>query len=192
MPIDGRTIAQFEAKAFGGKPKVHRYSDDDEVRSINILSCVDGPHDGVTSYATVDLSGFDTQLTAEDGRPIRVELLGACDSAVQTFGNVMTTCALNIASGQYSPGPGRIHPRVIELYEPTLSMRHILFVPPFLWGPDAFPRMEDEDVIVLFLQLIPISDAELDFARAEGADALESRFEQAQIDIYDLNRPSVV
>lgn len=192
MAIDGKTIAQHEARAFGGKPKVFQYWNDEETHAVNLLSCVDGPESGVTSYGTVDLSQYDNQLSTPDGKPIRVEILGACASGVEAFANVMSTCALNVATGEYSLSPGNIHPRVVELYEPEATMKHVLFVPPFLWGDDAFPSMEDDDMAVAFLQAVPISDAEFELARSEGVDALEDRLAEEQVDILDLNRASVV
>lgn len=42
------------------------------------------------------------------------------------------------------------------------------------------------------LQVVPVDDAEYEFARANGIDELLDRFETAQIDVYDINRPSAV
>ncbi|WP_300675962.1 suppressor of fused domain protein [Nocardioides sp.] len=192
MTADGKTIARTEAAAFGGTPRVHRYSNDAETLSVNILSAVDGPQAGVTSYGTVDLSTFDNGLQSAAGKEIRVEILSACASTVETFGNIVMACALNVASGRHSLTPGVIHPRTVELYEPEVTMKHMLLVPPFLWGEDALTPLEDDEAVVLFLQGVPISDAELQFAEEHGTEALEDRFVEAQIDVFDLNRPSVV
>lgn len=121
-----------------------------------------------------------------------MEILGACASSVTSFGTMLSTAALNVASGDYSLSPGNIHPQVVEMFEPDLTMKHLLFVTPFLWSEDAFSPMEDDDMVVAFLQAVPISDSEFEFARVAGVDALEDLLEQAQIDVYDLDRPPVV
>jgi antitoxin YqcF len=118
--------------------------------------------------------------------------VSACASTVETFGNIVMACAVNVASGQYSLTPGVIHPGTVELYEPDVTMKHMLFVTPFLWGEDTLAPLEDDEAVVLFLQGVPISDAEFEFAGEHGTDALEDKFVEAQIDVFDLNRPSAV
>lgn len=50
----------------------------------------------------------------------------------------------------------------------------------------------EPDLVTAFLQVVPVDDAEFEFARASGIDALLERFEAVQIDVYDINRPSAV
>jgi len=40
--------------------------------------------------------------------------------------------------------------------------------------------------------MVPISDAELEFLEKNGSEALENKFIEQQIDIYDLGRNSVI
>ena len=49
-----------------------------------------------------------------------------------------------------------------------------------------------EGQAVAWLQAVPISDPERDLAEREGSDSLEDLFERQQIDVFDLDRPSVV
>ena len=69
-------------------------------------------------------------------------------------------------------------------------MKHFLLVPPFLW--DGFETLEVGGQAVAWLQAVPISDRERDLAEREGSDSLEDLFERQQIDVFDLDRPSVV
>jgi len=43
-----------------------------------------------------------------------------------------------------------------------------------------------------FLLAIPISDAELQYKNQNGLSALESIFEEKNVDIFDLDRASVL
>jgi hypothetical protein len=45
---------------------------------------------------------------------------------------------------------------------------------------------------VAWLLAVPISDAEAQLRAERGSDALETRFEEAEIDIFNPNRHSVV
>lgn len=192
MAIDGKVIAQHLRTVFGGSPKMHRYWNADETIPVHVLSSGDRPDAGITSYGTVDLSSYDNQFLSGDGKPLRVEIVGACASAVTTFANIISTAALNVATGEYSLSPGVIHPGVVAMYEPDVKMKHLLFVQPFLWGSDAFASMQDDDQVVAFLQVVPISDEEFAFARDKGVDALEDVFVEAGIDVFDLDREPVV
>lgn len=85
--------------------------------------------------------------------------------------------------------PGAIFPRVVELYRPDALLTDIFFVTPFLWPLET---QKFESKVVAWLLAVPISQAERDYANANRAEALEAEFERYQIDIFDLDRPSVV
>ncbi|MBC2035444.1 suppressor of fused domain protein [Listeria booriae] len=46
--------------------------------------------------------------------------------------------------------------------------------------------------VITWLLLIPISKSELEYLSDNGIDALESLFEAGQIDIFDINRKSML
>ena len=190
MAVDLKTVARRELDAFGGEPRVVRYERDAGGHWVDLLSCADRPDEGITSWATIGMSQFDTFLVTDRDVPLRVELVAACSSAVTEFGAMLSTCAFNVATGEYSISPGTIYPRVVEMYRPEVRMKHLMFVPVFLW--EGFDLIETGAETIDFLQAVPVSDAEFEFAREHGADELQSLFEKAQIDVYDLDRPSVV
>lgn len=66
---------------------------------------------------------------------------------------------------------------------------HGLISLPYLDGPSLEWLSEPE---VRFLWLIPITDAEVQFRKRHGMEALEQRFEEAQFDFLDPFRQSVV
>ena len=62
---------------------------------------------------------------------------------------------------------------------------------PYLDGPELeWLLLRDQKV--RFLWVLPITNAEVDFKRTAGLEALESRFENAKLDYLDPYRPSVV
>ena len=62
---------------------------------------------------------------------------------------------------------------------------------PYLGGP-KLETQEDEAGEIRHLWLIPVTERELAFRRAEGTEALEARFEEAQFDYASATRGSVV
>lgn len=74
-----KAVAKTAAAAFGGKPKVTRFWDDDHHNSVDILSCEDGPQKGVTAYSTVGLSDWPLYYGDEEYHT-RLEMVGACGS----------------------------------------------------------------------------------------------------------------
>jgi antitoxin YqcF len=189
VSASNRTIARTAAAAFGGKPSVTRYWDDNHHSSVDILACLDQPTEGVTSYATLGLS--DTPLLQDGAEfPVRVELLGACAGNVDFFPNVLSTAAFYVINDRLFCQPGAIFPRVVEMYDPEITMKHLMFVSPFVWG-DAPQTLELPDKTVAWLLAVPISDGERHYAETNGAEALEDLFEQAQVDVFDIDREPV-
>ncbi|MCA9576181.1 MAG: suppressor of fused domain protein [Sandaracinaceae bacterium] len=62
---------------------------------------------------------------------------------------------------------------------------------PYPWGP-ALELFEHDGQVTHIYWLMPISAAERELARRAGTDALEERFEDADVAYWDLRRRSVV
>lgn len=86
--------------------------------------------------------------------------------------------------------PGVVFPDVLAMYSASSTMKHLLFLPPFLWD-DQLRSMTFEGWQLGWLMAVPISERELQVAQNEGVPALEDRFEAHQIDVFDLERASV-
>lgn len=187
---ENKSIAKAAAAVFGGAPAVHRYWDDDRKSSIAVLSSEDRPQPGVTSYATVGLSDH-ALVRAGREFPTRVEFVGACASRYEEFANCLATAAACVSNSGWFVAPGIIFPDVFHMYRTTGEMRHAMFVPPFLWG-DEPKTMVLESKTVAWLLMIPISEPEMRLAEASGSSSLEDLFVERQIDVFDLDRASVV
>ncbi|QHE62586.1 suppressor of fused domain protein [Rossellomorea vietnamensis] len=185
---ENKEVARTAVNIFGGKPYVFKYRDDNQVSSIDILSCEDKNFEGVLSYSTLGLSDFANRYE-ENTIPLRVELVGASD--FECFPNILATCAFNIINSNFECTFGTIFKDVVKMYLPNSSMKHILFLSPYLWG-DKFNTKNFEKKEVAWLMAIPISEQEKHYADNNGVEALEELlFELNQINVFDLERTSV-
>jgi antitoxin YqcF len=188
---ENRQLAAIVAKAFGyARPQVRRYFDDDETSRVDIAQAADSPWPGVTSYGTLGLS--DSPLI-DNGRefPARCELVGACATSYKLFPNMMATCAFKVMNQKWFVYPSCFFPDIVSVYYPASPMKHVMFHDPFPWD-DALTTAELPGKTVAWLLVMPVSDAELEYARSAGAGALSDIFKREQIDFFNLERPSVL
>lgn len=87
---------------------------------------------------------FDNGGLECDGKPLRVELLAACQSEYSPMADGLVSCALNVAKSGYQVTPGVVHPNVLDVYTPTVVLKHLLLVTPYLW--DDAPEEHQVDV----------------------------------------------
>jgi hypothetical protein len=185
-----KEIAMLLANINGGRPKMGRYYDENEQSKIDIVFMEDKPCNGEKTYATVGLCNYDIGKII-DNKPLRIEIIGACVSEFDCFANIISTCAFNIINSGNKCYPGAIFPDIVKMYYPEVKMKHILFVSPFLWD-NVLTTFDFEDKKVTWLQAIPISEEEYAYAEKHGIEALEDKLEEADIDILDLERKSVI
>lgn len=186
-----KTIAKHTAMVFGvEKPPIYRYHADNRKSSLHVMEAADCPQNGVTSYATVGLSNYPLIRNGETF-DVRVELLGACDSRTVGFGNVLSTLGFCIVNSKWFCAPGVIFPSAVDMFQLSSTMSDIYFAHPFLWN-DKFDSTIFGGVKIAWLLAVPVSQRETEYARRYGPAQLEALFSARDIDIYDLNRPSVV
>lgn len=185
-----REIAMMLAKINGERPKVGRYYDENNKSAIDIVTLQNKPNHGEMTYATVGLSNYAIGETAEN-KSLFIEIIGACTVDCDCFPNILATCAFNIINSQYKCYPGAIFPDVVKMYIPNIEMKHIMFVHPFLWD-DELKTLRFEDKEIAWLQAIPISEDEYQFAEKHGVEELESKLEKANIDIFNIARHSAL
>lgn len=184
-------MAAYAGAGFGvARPPVIQYLDGNHERELHILVAADCPQKGVASYATVGLSEHPLIRNGTEF-DTRVELLGACDSQVPEFAAVLSTLGFCVINSKWFCAPGIIFPRILDLHGISTTMSDIYFSNPFLWG-DKFSFSIIDDRMTAWLLAVPISKRETEFAVQNGPEKLEQLFQKENIDIYNLNRPSVV
>lgn len=186
---ENRIIAKSALRTFGGKPSVSKYWDGNNDSSVDMLSTVNRPFDGITSYSTIGLSDYSIGLIVDE-TPLRIEIVGASATDYEQFPNILASCAFCIINSKFLVSHGEIFRDIIQVYYPNSDMKHVLFLSPFLW--EDLKTLELQNKKVAWLLAVPISQDEYLFAQEKGVDSLEELFEQEDIDIFDLERESVL
>lgn len=55
---ENKVLARTALEAFEGKPNVFKYWDENNISSVDILSCEDKNFEGILSYSTLGLSDY--------------------------------------------------------------------------------------------------------------------------------------
>ena len=186
---ENKVIARSILQVFGGKPSVTKYWDDHRESNMDILSTINQPSEGLTSYSTIGLSDYAIGYTAEE-KPLGIELVGAHATEYDGFSNILATCAFVVINSERLIAPGEIFQDIVPLYYPDSEMKHMLFVDPYLW--ENLKSVDLQMKKVLWLLAVPISHQEYLYASDCGIDALENVFEQEDIDIFDIERKSTL
>ena len=87
--------------------------------------------------------------------------------------------------------PGTVMPDAVRQSYPASKLPHLYLTSPFLWEPEL--RTLDFGIKkVSWLLAMPISESEYSYLRTHDVNALEHLLENANIDIADLDRPSLI
>jgi hypothetical protein len=104
---------------------------------------------------------------------------------------VLATSAFNVIKDGWLAAPGVVFPGLLKEYGLSETLEHVLWVEPF-----AYEQLSDVDlgegIHAHWLLAVPISEEERRFLVAEGYDALEKRFADAELEYFNLERPSLV
>lgn len=182
-----RDLGKAIRSAFGAETNVVLFGDDDGSHDCFIVSGANFPVPGVTSYGSVGLYRTIQEAGAVD---VKGEIVAACASATPHIDNLVASCVFDgIKNGKAIVYGAHISDIIVQ-YGISQNLKHVTFVAPFLWqGLNRFMVSED---VVHCLMMLPISDAEKDYLGSHGIDALEALFDDTQIDIFDINRPSAL
>ena len=186
-----KQIAKHTALAFGvEKPPITHFWDDNKENGVFILEAQNSPLEGVNSYATIGLSDYPLMFKGKEFGT-RVEIVGVCGSVFSDFANIIATTALCVINSGWFCAPGIIFPDVVSMYKQSNTMSDIYFSHPYLWNEKLTSTLINKQKVA-WLLAVPISKAESEFAKTHGPEKLEALFSEKDIDIYDLNRSSIV
>ena len=182
-----RDLGRAIRAAFGVETKVVRFGDDDGGNDCFIVSGSNCPVDGVTSYGSVGLSRAGQKAGNTD---VSVEIVAACASGTPHIDNLVASCVFDSVKNGTNITYGAQIADIIDQYGISQTLRHVTFVAPFLWH--GLGKLEFGGQAVHCLLMLPISDTEKAYLESNGIDALEALFNDRQIDLFDINRPSVL
>jgi len=187
---ENKVINKALRNVFSGDSHYSKYADEEEINTIDILSCSDSPSAGLTSFGTLGLSDYSIGKEI-DGVPLGVEFVGTCRSEFNFFPNIIATCAFNIINSKYKCEPGTIFEKIVGMYIDS-PMKHILFTNPFVWAKKLETLYLQPNKIVAWLLMVPISDTEYEYSILNSVEKLESLFDKEEIDLFDPFRKSVL
>jgi hypothetical protein len=182
-----RELGKSIRTKFGEKTKVVRFADDDEVNNVFIVSGMNHPIEGVISYGSIGLSRFPQRVEKTE---LKVEIVAACAAVTPNVDNLVASCVFDSVKNGSRIGYGSCISDIVVQYGISNTLKHVVFVAPFLWH--GMDKLTVEGETIHCLMMLPISDAERQYLEARGIDALENVFNEKQIDIFDINRPSVL
>lgn len=183
-----KAVARAAAQAIGGQPRVVEYLGENAGEPIAVLQSADRPTPGFVTYSTVSLHRTPNPVGERD---IRVELLGVAPADKPEFPNALASAAALVAERGYTAAPGVVLPRVLSDYELSDTLEHFVLTDPFAYEDLGGVEL-DGGPSVHWLQAVPISESERRFIAAHGFDALEERFADAEMEYWNLDRPSLV
>ncbi|WP_103867569.1 suppressor of fused domain protein [Aquimarina sp. I32.4] len=189
---DNIKIAKFVAGAIGFEPNVYPYYDDDRKSSLDILDLVDPIDKSNKFYCTIGLSDYDNIIEFNDGnRNVPIEILIVGKQKDNKLPNILSTCGFYVSKNRWTVQPNTVFKNMIKMYYPSMETKHLMFTSPFLWE-DKLTSLELKNKTVNWLLAIPITDKEFSYKEENGATALFDLFEEHDIDIFNINRISVV
>lgn len=187
-----KKYAKYLAGALGFNPTVYPYYDDSENEFVDIIS-IDDPLDKEGKfYSSIGVANYPNMIEMNDNVNIdvSVELLITGYKKFEKIPNILATTSFYIIKNHWSCQPGTVYKEMIQDYYYT-QLKHILFTNPFLWE-DKLSNLSFDNKEIHPLLLIPISDKELEYKLSNGYAALERLFEEHEVNIFDLDRKSVV
>ncbi|MDQ0072703.1 hypothetical protein J2W34_004508 [Variovorax boronicumulans] len=186
---------QIALKALEGSSEISasKFWDGGNKNQIEIMTALDCPQDNLATHSTIGLSNY-SLLQQGNETGIRVEIIGACAKKFEDFADVISTLAFCVINSKWFCAPGVVFPEVVAAHGLSQTLSDIYFMPPFLWG-DGFneaKKITMDGKKLTWLQAIPISRAEANFAQNNGPLKLEELLEKNQVDIFNLERSSVI
>jgi len=189
---DNIKIAQFVAKAIGFKPQVYPYWDNDKTLSIDILDVEDPINKLVKFYCTIGVSDSPNLINLkEEKQNIPVEILFSAYSKFKKAPNILASSSFYLMKNRWYIQPGTVFKDIVNDYYPTSEMKHLLFTRPFLWY-DKLSELQLETKKINWLFMIPVSQKELEYKLNKNTEKLENLLQEKEIDIFDLERRSVL
>ncbi|MDR3304716.1 MAG: suppressor of fused domain protein [Clostridiales Family XIII bacterium] len=187
-------LAKFVSGAIGFVPSVSSYSDETNTHSINILTVTDPLDPDVRFYSTIGLSDYENRIEMEAGAPknIPIELIMAGYQRYRDVPNILATCAFYLIKNERTCSPDDIWKDIAAMYYKKGDMKHVLFTPPFLWGDKLGGGFELPGQHVEFLFGASISDRELAYKAENGFEKLSELLEKKNVNMFDMERASII
>jgi hypothetical protein len=101
------------------------------------------------------------------------------------------TAAFLIIKDQWLCCPGAVFSDLIEDYDFSSTLPHVMWTSPFPWDQLGAVRIQ-QDLVIHWLLAIPISGSERQLLIDRGFAVFESMLEEQQIKYFELDRSPIV
>lgn len=190
-PTDAEVrMARFvgEQLAPDGRPEVEDFLNRDETLLLDVMTAVDAPSPGLTSVSTLSMHRHPNRVGGTD---VRVELVTVLEDVERRLATGLLVASAFAAIGEPWPlSPGTVFPGIVADLLGGRTEHLLLTTPGNFDHLSRYPLEPDLDVH--WLQAVPVHESERVFLLEHGLDALEQRFEAAELAFYDVRRDAVV
>ncbi|GAA0296891.1 suppressor of fused domain protein [Kineococcus aurantiacus] len=171
-----------------GRPEIEDFLSRDETLLLDVLTAEDAPAPGCTSVSTLSMHRYPNVVAGTD---VRVELVTVLQDVERRLATGLLVASAFAAIGEpWALSPGTVFPGIVA---DLLGGRteHLLFTAPGNFAHlSRYPLEPGLDVH--WLQAVPVHESERGFLLEHGLDALERRFEDAEVPFLDVRRDAVV
>ncbi|MFA6033801.1 MAG: suppressor of fused domain protein [Myxococcota bacterium] len=176
---------QKHLEQFLGRPQKTFYPDDRE-SALKVLKFENIPTAGSVTYATSGLGEHELSLP-EDVKTLQ-ELVFAVDEkhASDDLAKLLFYVADGVAKTRRALIRGETIDMVAEVVPGTMLTN--LYVSNPTVFPAGFQSCWDTDPLTIFVWLVPLTDAEADFARIKGWNWFEKEIEKQRPNLLDAGR----
>jgi len=180
-------VALYSQDLLGSEAEIYTFEAVDGSRELPILIVPDCPSPGLSTYSTI---GYSDHPQPNYGSSLNLELIGACDTPITDFANVMTSCVIESLNNDRPINYGVVFWDIVSQYGISATLQHVTFVAPYFWEGFSKARLLDRDVH--WLMVLPIAQSEMVYLKTHGVDALEKKLEESDLDFTDINREAAV
>jgi len=155
---------------------------------------------------TLDAARIEPSLVTDEGADLRVEFVSVTSGHSRAAADLVAAAATMIAQDphQRSPQPGLLLPDLGWHVDESITAKHGLLVPPFLWE-DGVPHVHEIDFggrhgggqvhdwthpgrMTVVAQLVMLTDAEFSTATAQGLGVVQQELTSAGTDLNNIWR----
>ena len=167
-----------------GDVKVTSFSDETENNTLDIFESKNG--EGIV-VATIGVMEVEQEVSPN--RRVFTEIIMDTRGGDDCVSNVLSTIGFYIVKDRWKVAPGVVFENMVEMYNPDLEVKHIMFVPPFQWE-EGMSKVALSNKIIFPLLAVPITQKEHEVIKSNGAGALETLWESKGTDVLNWGRAS--
>lgn len=187
---ENANLAQFVGKVFGDDWNIAEHVDENAQAVVYVLTGRDKETPKLVSHATIGLSDYELGRD-KSGTPLGTELVICEKGESGSLDQALAAVANAIKGQKLVCKPGIIFANALSGANEKSQLDHLMFAVPSMWNEQLYP-LQFKTKTVLWLQALPISEAEKQYAEEHGAGKLGEKLLQAKADLTDLRRKSVV